>query len=150
MKIVLIAASFLISPGCSLPEKNTSEELKQQIINADKLMCEMAARNGFNNSILFYADNNIVKLSEGKLPIIGKAAFAASYDTNSDVKTISWTPVNAKVSESGELGYTWGNWKFIANDTVFYGNYFTVWKKQSDGNWKVVLDGGNTTPKPDN
>ena len=27
-------------------------------------------------------------------------------------------------------------------------NYFTVWKKQGDGSWKVKLDGGNNTPKP--
>jgi hypothetical protein len=29
-----------------------------------------------------------------------------------------------------------------------YGNYMSVWKKQDDGSWKFVLDGGNTTPPP--
>ncbi len=32
--------------------------------------------------------------------------------------------------------------------TTTYGNYVTVWKRQPDGKWKYVLDGGNTTPAP--
>jgi len=35
-------------------------------------------------------------------------------------------------------------------DTVIYGVYVSIWKKQKDGSWKYILDGGNTTPKPEN
>jgi ketosteroid isomerase-like protein len=28
-------------------------------------------------------------------------------------------------------------------DTIIYGTYISIWKKQSDGNWKFVLDSGN-------
>ncbi len=136
--------------GCNLKKGNNTEQWKQEILNADKSMSEMAAKTGFNNSILFYADTNMVKLSEGNQPVIGKDAFAAFYDKSKDVKTISWVPVYAEVAKSGELGYTWGNWKFIAGDTILFGNYFTVWRKQPGGNWKVALDGGNNTPQPNN
>lgn len=129
--------------------KNNAEQDKRDIITTDSTMNEMAAKEGFNNAILFYADSNIVKFEGNQLPIIGKAAFEKSFDKNKDIKTISWKPENAEVALSGDLGYTWGNWKLVAPDTTYYGNYFTAWKKQKDGKWKVALDGGNGTPKPD-
>ncbi|HEU5053232.1 MAG TPA: DUF4440 domain-containing protein [Hanamia sp.] len=128
--------------------QKSSINYKQELITADSAMNEMAAKEGFNNAILFYADSNIVKFEGQQFPVIGKAAFEKSFDKKSDPKTISWKPVNAKVAKSGDLGYTWGNWKMITSDTTYYGNYFTAWKKQKDGKWKVALDGGNATPKP--
>lgn len=145
-----IIISILVFSACSRPGENNLDELKQQIASTDKAMSDLAAKEGFNSSIFAYADSGIVKLNEGRLPIVGKTAFAASFNKDNDVKTISWNPENTEVARSGELGFSWGNWKFIAKDTVFYGNYFTVWKKQQDGNWKVALDGGNNTPKPGN
>jgi len=107
------------------------------------------AKEGFNAAILYYADSNIVKFESNQLPIIGKAALAASFDKNKDIKTLSWKPEKAEVASSGDIGYTWGNWKFVVKDTTYYGNYFTAWKKQPRGNWKVSLDGGNNTPRPE-
>jgi ketosteroid isomerase-like protein len=54
----------------------------------------------------------------------------------------------AEASISGDMGYTFGNWKFTKKDRVMYGNYSTIWKKQVNGSWKFVCDGGNITPKP--
>lgn len=146
--ILIITAVFIV--GCGEVKEAAPDQLKQTVMEADKTMSNLAATAGFNSSILAYADSNIVKLNDGQFPIIGKTTFAASFNKDKDVKTISWNPVNAEVARSGELGYSWGNWKFITKDTVYYGNYFTVWKKQTDGNWKVALDGGNNTPKPGN
>lgn len=149
MKTILIIAAIFIA-GCKGEKVESPDLLKEQIIQVDRAMSDMASTAGFNNSILAYADSGIVKLNDGQFPIIGKEVFAASFDKDKDVKTISWSPLHAEVAMSGELGYSWGNWKFMAKDTAYYGNYFTVWKKQSDGNWKVALDGGNNTPNPNN
>ncbi len=140
---IIIAAIFI---SCQ-QHKNNSEQDKQEMLKADMAMNDMAAKEGFNNAILFYADSNIVKFEGDQLPVIGKAAFAKSFDKNTDLKTISWKPVNAEVAQSGDLGYTWGNWKLVAGDTTYYGNYFTAWKKQKDGSWKVTLDGGTCHAK---
>lgn len=145
-KELLIVLVFFLSCGHQQPFDVRG--LKNEIITADKTMSDLAARKGFNHSLLAFADSNFVKLSNGHAPVIGKAAFATSFNKDKDVKTISWNPVNAAVATSGDLGYTWGNWKFVTDDTTYYGNYFTIWKKQSDGSWKVGLDGGNSTPAP--
>jgi ketosteroid isomerase-like protein len=33
-------------------------------------------------------------------------------------------------------------------DTTFYGNSLSIWKKQANGAWKYVADAGVDTPKP--
>jgi len=59
--------------------------------------------------------------------------------------------VKAEIARSGDLGYTYGNYEFITMDSLqkeskTYGNYVTIWKRQADGSWKYVLDGGVSTP----
>lgn len=120
----------------------------QELLEADRAMSALAGRLGFYGSILATADSQLVKLEEGKLALVGLARLAESYSKERDPKTISWSPRWAEVSASGELGYSWGDWEFKLPDTTYYGNYVTIWRKNEKGVWKVVLDGGNNTPKP--
>lgn len=67
--------------------------------------------------------------------------------------SLSWTPVKAEMASSGDLGYTYGNYvlKMKGQDgtpVTRYGKYTSIWKKQKDGTWKVILDMGNTSPAP--
>ena len=61
---------------------------------------------------------------------------------------LSWEPLRAEIAASQDLGYTFGRYALRDGETVkAYGVYVTVWKKQPDGSWKFVLDGGGTTPQ---
>lgn len=145
-----VLLGFLTLFSCSQPANPDPSTMAKEIESADKAMSQLAGEIGFNNAVLQYADSSIVKLSEGKPPIQGISAFSDSYDHEKDIKTISWTPSYAEVAKSGELGYTWGTWTLNDPDTVLYGKYFTVWKKNAENKWKVVLDGGNGTNPPPN
>jgi ketosteroid isomerase-like protein len=150
MKAQALVITWVCIIACrSLPVSDLGNR-SHEIWSADSAMSALAAEIGFNTAVLRYADSSIVKLSEGKAPIIGIQNFAASFDQLRDIKTIAWTPQFAEVAESGELGYTWGTWKLNLPDTIQYGKYFTVWKKNMQGEWKVVLDGGNSGPAPGN
>lgn len=65
---------------------------------------------------------------------------------------LEWEPVFGDISASGDLGYDTG--PFILTNTGSqhspsqHGYFFTVWGKQSDGTWKVMLDAGILTPTP--
>ncbi|MDB5457373.1 MAG: nuclear transport factor 2 family protein [Caulobacter sp.] len=50
-----------------------------------------------------------------------------------------WWPVWAGISRGGDLGFTSGPYTV---DGKPGGHYFTVWKKQPDGGWKWIFDGG--------
>ncbi|MBK6814037.1 MAG: hypothetical protein IPG82_00970 [Saprospiraceae bacterium] len=145
--ILFCGILFYLLYACK--EKSRSIEYeKNELLTLDRRMSALAEKEGFNQAILFFADDSIVKFNEGKLPILGKKSYDSSFDNSHDTHAISWYPLAAEVAASFDLGYTWGNWKYAAIDTTMYGNYFTVWKKQADGSWKVKLDGGNNTPKP--
>ena len=67
--------------------------------------------------------------------------------------TLTWTPVHAEMAASGDLGYTYGNYVYSAKNkegklVAHYGKYTSIWKKQKDGQWKVVVDMGNSSPDP--
>ena len=143
MKKILVAIAFL--SACTPAVKDLSDQSKKEIIAADIAMCDMALKEGFNTALLAYADDSVIKPENGKPPIIGKAALEEYWKGQAGPKIISWAPFRAEASKSGDLGYTFGNWKLTTPDSVFSGNYFTAWKKQSDGKWKFVVDGGNNT-----
>lgn len=77
------------------------------------------------------------------------AAFAA--DRNLQVKFAS---DRIQVAASGDLAYTRGHYTLTMTDPATRrasdtsGSYLTVWKKQSDGNWKAVEDFVVAGPPP--
>jgi ketosteroid isomerase-like protein len=66
---------------------------------------------------------------------------------------LQWYPIFTSVSDSGDLGYNFGPYEYnITNPTgksrIFYGYFITIWKKQANGSWKFLFDGGNQSPAP--
>jgi ketosteroid isomerase-like protein len=61
---------------------------------------------------------------------------------------IEWAPLASGLSPAGDLGYTVGTSRFTAPDAsgarteTHRGAYVTIWRKQSDGRWKVLFDTG--------
>ncbi len=67
--------------------------------------------------------------------------------------SLTWAPIKAEMSASGDLGYTYGNYIYTVKNkegtlVANYGKYTSIWKKQKDGQWKVVVDVGNSSPDP--
>ena len=56
-------------------------------------------------------------------------------------RNLFWWPAFAGVARSGDLGFTTGPVSFDEARTP-RGHYFTVWRKQPDGSWKWIYDGG--------
>jgi len=84
---------------------------------------------------------------------VGKEAVRALMAPNlaDTTRLLSWTPTSVEVSSSGDLGYTVGRWELgprAGGPVTVRGSYVTIWRKQADGSWKVVLDGGNSDPAP--
>jgi len=63
---------------------------------------------------------------------------------------LKWEPEFMDISASRDFGISTGPWEaqeYRPNTApVATGYFLTVWKKQSDGVWIVILDGGSTTP----
>ena len=58
-----------------------------------------------------------------------------------------WEPRTGDVAASGDLGWLTGPVKFPQPDgSIRHGCYFSVWKKQADGGFRVILDIGVQPP----
>ena len=58
-----------------------------------------------------------------------------------------WEPRTGDVAASGDLGWLTGPVKFPQPDgSIRHGCYFSVWKKQADGGFRVILDIGIQPP----
>jgi len=146
---VLVAGIFVL-PGTvfsgSASTKATAETLKQ--LEADFM--KAAAEKGSAGYMSYYADD-AVELPNGGPAIPGKENIAKGMGFLDDKNNrLIWTPVGADISASGDLGYTYGTYEFDSKDkdgkpVVEHGKYTSIWKKQKDGSWKVVLDMGNTS-----
>jgi ketosteroid isomerase-like protein len=61
--------------------------------------------------------------------------------------TLEWGPVAGRMATSGDLGYTVGTAvRRGADGRVGYTKYLTVWRRQPNGEWRWVVDGGNPRP----
>lgn len=106
---------------------------------------DVVARGGAGFASWFADDG--VALGNGKQPLIGKVAIAKSANWSPQDYQLNWTPTDAMMSPDGDMGYTWGHFEGHSKDAngnpvVTGGRYITVWRKQPDGTWKVVLDAG--------
>ena len=142
--LAIVALSNLRSAAS--PPKDSTETLKQ--LEAEFM--KAAAEKGSQGYMSYYADD-AVELPNGAPILQGKEAIAKTmgFLDNKD-NHLTWTPVGADISASGDLGYTYGNYEFRATGKdgkpiVDHGKYTSIWKKQKDGKWKVVLDIGNAT-----
>ena len=64
---------------------------------------------------------------------------------------LSWYPIHAEVSNAGDMGFTTGPAEFRKDKdsaAIWFGNFCTVWQKQSNGEWKFAIDIGNQNDKP--
>jgi ketosteroid isomerase-like protein len=98
----------------------------------------------------WFADD-AVTLSNGKAPLVGKAAIAADTNWSPANYQLTWTPEGGRMSPAGDMGFTWGHYEGHYKNRdgspgVTSGRYMTVWKKQADGSWKVALDASNNEP----
>jgi len=118
-------------------------------MKTDADFSQMSEEKGMREAFAYYAAEDVIKMREGAFPIFGRQDLIRYLRQVPDsLVRLRWVPVKADVS--GDLGYTFGKWEMWVGgkDTLMYGSYVTIWKRQENGSWKYVLDGGNSTPKP--
>jgi ketosteroid isomerase-like protein len=87
---------------------------------------------------------------EGDIPVLGLTQY--SNQAANQPNLITWYPVFAQVAASGELGFSCGPYKYQADRTkpvTGSGYYFSIWKRNAEGAFKVMLDAGTHHTKLD-
>jgi ketosteroid isomerase-like protein len=73
----------------------------------------------------------------GMFPMLGKNAILEHFEKSADAE-IGFQPTAAVIAPSGDLAYTYGS--YIAQPGDKKGFYAHFWKREKNGDWKLVID----------
>lgn len=115
------------------------------MMDADRAFSKVSEKEGMKNASMQWIDNKGVLLRPHSLPMVAGNAIDYISQGNDTGFVMTWEPNGGIISESADLGYTYGVYSLKPNDkdTVYYGTYVRIWKKQPDGKWKFTLETGN-------
>lgn len=140
-KFLILIGFLLVFESCG--ESTSSGDSKRILMETDKAFSDYCLQNGMNKAFYKYASEKAVMLKDNRFPLIGKENIKKQFSGDDTQVTFSWRPLNADVSKSGELGYSYGTYTYQTLDSLYEGTYVSVWKKDKNGDWKYVLDSGN-------
>jgi len=129
---------------------------KEKLLQTDIAFSNRSVEVGNYKAFLEYAAPDAVLLRDNSYPIVGKPALKKLYAESSDsTYRLTWKPSYGKVSKSGDLGYTFGTYllEFIKGEQkgqTSRGTYCSIWEKNAKGEWRFVVDTGNSGLEPIN
>jgi ketosteroid isomerase-like protein len=119
---------------------------QQELFDAERAFVRMAAEKGFRDSFYaYFADDGI---AFNPHPFRVRIALAGQPSTPPPMGA-DWAPVFGDISAAGDLGWNTGPLLYAGRDGQpdRHGMFFSVWKRQADGSFRVVLDVGSDTPE---
>jgi ketosteroid isomerase-like protein len=130
----------------------SSAALRAELLRADAAFSALSVARGAAQAFGAYLADDALEIEDGGDFVRGKAAIVADLVPKpGKTMTLRWEPLEAEISASGDLGYTFGRYTLEvgggdAGPKTVKGKYMTVWRKQPDGAWKATVDMGNMTP----
>ena len=149
-----LAISSLLLFGAACQTKPDPEATRHSLLEADRAFARaVAARRleawveAFDTAGIQMRPNLPFTPGHAEIRRLMTPAFA---DTSWH---LTWEPMLSSASATADLGYTLGTYRSVRRDSTGQersstGKYVTIWRKQADGRWKVVFDGGNPDTSP--
>jgi ketosteroid isomerase-like protein len=154
VRLFLALMLWLVISACS-PQRHAAadpEELKK----ADLAFAKATAERGLDGFTAYLAGDAMTIRAD--VPVVkGAKALADRWAPllRDPSQSITWQPLEARISQSGDLGFTVGTYQITksegqARSLVRSGKYVTIWRRQPSGEWKVAFDSGvqDSAPKP--
>lgn len=144
----IIPLLLIILASCNT--QVSSEKEKEKLLQTDISFSNRSIEVGNHQAFLEYASPNAVLLRDNSYPVVGKPALKKLYAELSDTNyRLTWKPSYGRVSESGDLGYTYGIYLLEITEgeqkgQVNRGTYCSIWEKNPRGEWRFVLDTGTS------
>src|SRR5579884_1338228 len=143
---MLFATSAPVPSQNALQKNNPS--VTDKLLEMERQFAKATAERGGEGFASFFAADAVTFPKNGKIATgIPKATWKP------EELQLTWQAVKAEVSASGDLGYTYGYYQMRSHtaqgEVSREGKYTTIWRKQPDGSWKVVLDIGNESSNQD-
>ena len=147
---LILAVATCCCFGCQKEPIDTRAKDERAIRDADAATLKAAQANDVNGAVTNYADD--ADWLPPNSPLVhGKAAIRAGWAKLVDNPgfTIDWQINKLEVARSGDLAYTIYTYQMALDGAngkpiTDQGKDMAVWKKESDGTWKMVADTFNS------
>jgi len=135
MRALLFAAAAALSACATTQHASVSAA---PVIGAERAFAARAGAIGWIPAFCEFS------AADGQL--VGRAGLTPAHERMCSLpddgeRNLYWAPSFAGIASSGDLGFTTGPASFDATRTPAI-QYFTVWRRQADGSWKWIYDGG--------
>ena len=111
------------------------------LVEAERAFAAASLAKGTRAAFLEYLAEDSILFRPG--PVAGKKWIE---EHPAPPTLLTWEPAFADVAHSGDLGYTTGPWEIRPSSPkdkpTAYGHFVSVWRRQTDGTWKVAVDLG--------
>ncbi|MGH8131603.1 MAG: TPR end-of-group domain-containing protein [Steroidobacteraceae bacterium] len=147
MKSAAAAILMVVSLTTSLAGDEGLTSAQQELVDAERAFVRLAAERGFRDSFFTYFADDGIAFNPHPFKV---RASLANQPSSGGPMGAAWAPVYGDIAAAGDLGWNTGPLVFEGEvgKPDRYGMFFSVWKRQPDGTWRVVLDVGSDTPAP--
>ena len=147
--VVLITLTLL---SCGQTQVDLEAE-KAAILKTDSTWAALATQSKDAEKIVAYWSDDAVVIAPGEEPVKGKDALRKMVNDMNNIPgfSISWRSSDVHFSPDAKMAYMYGENFFSMNDSAgnkiaIPGRGYTIWRKETDGNWKCVVDIWNNPP----
>ena len=141
----LLLITILLS--CNETKIDTNAE-GEKLMQVSREWSRSASTDSIEKTMSYWADTAIF-LSAGQPVLNGKKEIRGMVEQSGKIPgfKISWEPISVSVSQSGDMAYMIEQNQVTMNDSTGkpvtrYGKGVTIWKKDTDGSWKNVVEIG--------
>ena len=148
-----LLATLLMTTACvpkALPPKPLANDtdLQDQLFAADRAFARAVADSGAP-ALSARLASDVARPGNGGLILLrGKVPVAAEMSSlfADPSQLVTWDPTDAVAYTDRVTGVTVGRYALVRRstrtDTLARGRYLTMWRRQTDGRWKIMLDTG--------
>ena len=143
-----LATIFVLLIGAAAAdETERPREAVQTLVSRETEFVEFARDHGRRAAFLEFLADDAVMFDPG--PVNAKQMWTKRPEDNS---SLVWQPEFAAVARACDIGYDTGPWEFkkerMSDKPDAFGHFVSVWRKQKDGGWKVMVDYGVEHAQP--
>lgn len=147
---VALALAAALAPIASAHDADPEEQALQSLLDAELAFARMGLEQGIRAAFLANFAKDGVAFEPAPVRLV-ETWSARPPNPNPKALKLEWEPAQAGVAKSLDMGYTTG--PFRLTDTTRdappkHGLFFSVWRRDAAGAWKVILDMGVSTPRP--
>ena len=159
--IVLVAVILLLTLGCTSAVETSGQDIDLEaeravLLETDRTQSEAYSTSETPLDTIFASFADDARVLAPGIPMAD--GWEASREVFAKLEalpgySLKYTPAIAHVGGAADLGYTIGTYHMTlpgsdGSISEFDGKYLTIWKRQSDGNWKVAVDVFNADGPP--